>query len=545
MHMRTLRFLLTQLDSFTTMFWLLVVVGLLDGAAGFAVPILLSEVTKNPAAGLPASGRILAILATCFSSTLVLQWCLRRWAESLSGWLSNELRATLLCRAEKLRAPVLSRYHSGYLASLINQVASTVGALSTSVIWLIGHLVMTLTLFFICTARESLVLACINSLFLTSFVAISVILSRRILPFADTMNTTLASVMERFFDLLTNIVTVKKLGIIAWAESSLRHQSRANNRAIAAFQRFHAHRWFLLHSIFFASFLTTIAFLLQRINANVTSPSILILFIAGLATVRGQAERLSELIKSFMEADAYVCRLEEILNLITPSGSQDVPPLESITIQDLSFVHPDSTHRIEVPEFTLRAGDRILVTGRSGQGKSTLLAILAKQQAPLQGQLLWNGMPYESYNDSLTHSFAIVSQEAELFDLSLRENLTLDRTIADSLIYSLLEKLDLTDLIRSLPEGLDSRVGERGLRLSAGQKQRINLARALLLERPILLLDEPTSHLDAATETCVLACLAAVDAATTLVIVSHHPSLHALCSRAYTFEKGVLRELAQ
>jgi ATP-binding cassette subfamily C protein LapB len=523
------------------MFWLLLLIGALDGVAGFSIPILLAEFTKKPHEGLSLGFKLLPVVAACLTATLLLQWCLRRWGEALGGWVSNDIRRKLFREAEGLSIETLSCYHSGYLASLINQVTSAAGSTCTTIVWLIGHLTVTLVLFLAFTARESVSLAVANLLLLLVFVAISVLLARKIVPLADAINTTGAGLTERFFDLLTNISTVKRLGIIQWAEHALGDTSASNNRAITNFQRFHANRWFLLHSIFFTSYLSTIAFLLYRIDMQLVAPSMLILFVAGFSTVRGHAERLAELIKSLLEGDAYVSRLQAILSEGAVSGSNKVPDLRSLELHNVLFHYPNSEHLISIPDFLLRAGDRVLITGRSGQGKSTLLALLANQRSPSSGTRLWNNTPYSTFDQSLAYSFALVSQEVELFNLSLRENLVLGRQIEDEELITLLSRLDLNELLQSLPQGLDTRVGEKGLRLSAGQKQRINIARALLLKRPIILLDEPTSHLDPATEEKVIACLSQIAPATTVIIVSHHATIHALCNRHYQFSGGVLR----
>lgn len=541
--MKTLRFLFTHLGAFRSAFWLLLLVGALDGAAGFSVPILLAEFTRNPQLGMTLAPRLLPLLAICLIATLVLQWCLRRWGEALGGWLANDVRLSLFCRAEALRIETLSKQHSGYLASLINQVAGTAGSTCTTIIWLVGHLSITLALFFVFTARESIQLATANLLLLIVFVSISVLLSRKIVPLAGRINATSAALAERFFDLLSNISTVKRLGIIQWAQRKLQDESTTNDRAIGAFQRFHANRWFVLHVIFFSSYLTTIVFLLHRIDAKTVAPSMLILFVAGFATVRGHAERLAELIKSLLEGNAYVSRLQNILDAAQATGTKSVPPFATIECHNVLFRYPDNTQEISIPEFTARAGERILITGRSGQGKSTLLSLLANQRTPSSGSFTWSGSPYSDFNDSLSHSFALVSQEVELFNVSLRENLTLGREVEEGELITLLSRLDLHELLTALPEGLGTLVGEKGLRLSAGQKQRINLARALLLKRPILLLDEPTSHLDPGTEEKLIDYLSNIDPAITVVVVSHHSAVHSLCTRHYEFAGNILRPI--
>lgn len=540
--MTALRFLLSHLGPFALGFWLLLLVGALDGAAGFSVPILLSEFTKQSAPRSNVVREIMPLLAVCLVSSLILQWCLRRWAEALQTWFGNDLRIRLFREVEALSLEVLSQHHSGYITSLINQVSGSVGSLTTTILWLIGHITVTLVLFFICTAHESVALAWANVSLLALFVGVSVILARRMVPLADRLNKTSALAAERFIDLLTNVSTVKKLGIASWGERLLRNEFALNNQAASSLQRFHANRWALLHSIFFATLLATIALILSRVASGATSPSILILFIAGFSTIRSHVERLSELIRSLLETNAYITRLTSITAQRPSVGTLTVTHMSKITLKDVSFSYRGSTQQISIPYLSLHAGERVLITGESGQGKSTLLSILAGQRITTIGQCLWNDSLYQHYNHSLQEACALASQEAELFNLSLRENLRMGRQDSDEELRALLSQLGLDDLLTSLPEGFDTKLGEKGLRLSVGQKQRINLARAILLKRPVLLLDEPTSNLDEYSERCVLRCLASIDAKTTIVIVSHQRAFRSFCSRWFEFEGGILSE---
>ena len=526
------------------MFWVLLLVGALDGAASFSVPILLAEFTKPPISS-DLFWRAVPLITFCLVASLFLQWCLRSWGESLSGWFGNALRLKLFARTERLSIDTLSAYHSGYLASLINQVASSVGTLSSTIVWLLGHLTTVLFLFVYFTAKESPEMALINLTILAVFVAVGVLLARKIVPLADDRNTTQAVVMARFIDLLTNISTVKKLGIISWADQKLRADSAMSDASVFRFQRFHASRWCLLHGIFYTSFIATIGFMLVQVEKGAASASILILFIAGFGRIQNQAERLSELIKSLLETNAYVGKLEAILGKERAFGERDVSPLQEIFCRTIVHRYGERAQDVVVPEFALQAGERVLISGPSGQGKSTFLSILAHHRVPRSGECRWNGVAYSEYNEALTHSFALVSQEAELFNLSLRENLTMDSAVSDEEVLTLLHDLGLNDLMQSLPEGLNTQVGEKGLRLSSGQKQRINIARALLLKRPVLLLDEPTSHLDKASEELVIKRLSQLSPTVTMVIVSHHAELRSLCSREFVFRDGVMREVSR
>ncbi len=135
---------------------------------------------------------------------------------------------------------------------------------------------------------------------------------------------------------------------------------------------------------------------------------------------------------------------------------------------------------------------------------------------------------------------SMISQEIELFNISLRDNIVLGETVDDGRLLELLDAVDLGDWVRGLTDGLDTIVGEKGIHLSVGQKQRVNLLRGVLLNREVLLLDEPTAHLDAATEQRVVTFLGRHLAGKTAIIVSHRPALQTLCQRHYRMAGGVL-----
>ena len=154
-----------------------------------------------------------------------------------------------------------------------------------------------------------------------------------------------------------------------------------------------------------------------------------------------------------------------------------------------------------------------------------------------------DGLPYEKINAGFfTKNIAAVSQETELFNLSLRDNVVLGKNIEDKTIMDIFDKLDLLPWMEGPEKGLDTIVGEKGTRLSAGQKQRVNLARGILFGREILLLDEPTSHLDSATEKKVTDFLSCHLADKTVVIVTHRKDLETICNRRYIVREHSLVE---
>ena len=130
-----------------------------------------------------------------------------------------------------------------------------------------------------------------------------------------------------------------------------------------------------------------------------------------------------------------------------------------------------------------------------------------------------------------------------VIDLSIRDNLCLGKNISDEKILELLDEAGLTSWYNQLPEGLETVVGERGIKLSAGQKQRLNLIRGILIDKELYFFDEPTSNLDSVTEEKITNMIDKYLCHKTCVIVTHRPRLKQLCNKHYVFEDHMMKEL--
>ena len=173
--------------------------------------------------------------------------------------------------------------------------------------------------------------------------------------------------------------------------------------------------------------------------------------------------------------------------------------------------------------FTVTSGSHIAIVGPSGSGKSTLLKLLLRTWRPDQGQLLLNDHDIGAYKQQdLLALYSVVDQDTFLYNDTLRNNLLLAQPDAsDDQILMVLEQVGLTALLQTLPAGLDTWIGEQGLRLSGGERQRVAIARALLKDAPILLLDEATAHLDPITEHTLLHTLQTLMQERTTLMVTH------------------------
>ncbi|HKO10129.1 MAG TPA: ABC transporter ATP-binding protein [Alphaproteobacteria bacterium] len=199
----------------------------------------------------------------------------------------------------------------------------------------------------------------------------------------------------------------------------------------------------------------------------------------------------------------------------------------AIRFDRVSFAYPGASHRaLTEVSLAIAPGGTAALVGPSGAGKTTAANLLLRFWDPSEGAITLDGLDLRDYAlDHLRRRIALVAQDTYLFNDTLRANVRLARPeAAEEEIALAVERAALAEFVESLPEGLDTRVGERGVQLSGGQRQRVAIARAFLKNAPVLILDEATSHLDAISEAQVRAALAALMRDRTTIVIAHRLS---------------------
>ncbi|MGO9488654.1 MAG: thiol reductant ABC exporter subunit CydD [Solirubrobacteraceae bacterium] len=210
------------------------------------------------------------------------------------------------------------------------------------------------------------------------------------------------------------------------------------------------------------------------------------------------------------------------------------PAVAEIEIEDLDVTYPGrSKPALEDVSLTLGAGEVTALVGPSGCGKSTLLQVLLGLIRPDGGSVRIGGVELAELDpDAWRRQLAWVPQRPHLFNASIAENVRLGRSGAtEPEVWRALSDAGLADPIRALPRGLDTRLGERGAGLSAGERQRLALARAFLRDAPLLVLDEPTANLDGETELELVQSIRRLSRGRTVLLVAHRPALTAMADR--------------
>lgn len=212
-----------------------------------------------------------------------------------------------------------------------------------------------------------------------------------------------------------------------------------------------------------------------------------------------------------------------------------------IEFRQLSFSYPEQ-EQLALSEISLviRPGEKVGIIGRSGSGKSSLAKLIVGLYQPAAGSLLLDGIDARQLDISdVRHNVGYVPQDIQLFSGTLRDNLISGaRYVEDDLIVRAAELAGVHELARLHPRGYELQVGERGCQLSGGQRQNVALARALLLDPPVLLLDEPTSAMDNTGEAQLKQRLAGIIADKTLLLVTHRASMLSLVDRLIILDRG-------
>jgi ATP-binding cassette subfamily B protein len=239
---------------------------------------------------------------------------------------------------------------------------------------------------------------------------------------------------------------------------------------------------------------------------------------------RAAGERVFEILDEQVEAGA-VAKIADPGTAITDRGYK-ARILGDIRYDDVSFSYTEGLPALRRVSFHAPPGARIALVGSTGAGKSTLVNLLVRFYEFTSGQIYVDGRPIRDYElRALREAIGVVTQESFLFNGSIRENLLMGKPDAsDAELWRAVDAANAREFIERLPDGLESVVGERGVKLSVGEKQRLSIARALLKDPPILILDEATASVDTATERLIQEALERLMANRTSIVIAHRLS---------------------
>lgn len=295
----------------------------------------------------------------------------------------------------------------------------------------------------------------------------------------------------------------------------------------------------------FSGMATIIAGVYLIIDGNLSVGALVASYMLG-SRVMAPLGQIAGLITRYQQAQITMRSTDAMMAMPQERQSKQ-RPLErthlkgALDMHKVTFAYPGaSTPALVAASLHMQPGERIGIIGRSGSGKSTLARLIMGFYAPAEGQLLLDGLDLRQLDVAdLRHQIGYVAHDLPLLSGSLRDNLTLGaRYVSDARMLEVAEMTGVNELARQHPQGFDRPVGERGQLLSGGQRQAVLLARALLLDPPILVLDEPTSAMDNASEEALKARLATWVQGKTVLLITHRTSMLSLVDRLIVLDNG-------
>lgn len=270
-----------------------------------------------------------------------------------------------------------------------------------------------------------------------------------------------------------------------------------------------------------------------------------VLFLVNQVQYNGPALDLVEEELTTFDTDKHGESREHVESPRTHTSAPVLRLKDALRLENVTFRYPTRAEpALSQISINIGPGESLGIVGPTGSGKSTLLDIMLGFLTPDSGSITVDGVPMEQCREGWQRSIGYVPQDVYLVDDSLRANVSLGwrgDDIDDAAVAEAIRLAELDDVVRELSAGLDTVVGERGVRLSGGQRQRLGLARALYTRPTVLVLDEATSNLDTATEQRIVDTLAELRSGLTTILVTHRISTVRDCDRILYLERGTIR----
>ncbi len=427
-------------------------------------------------------------------------------------------------------AGILSHFVTGTLVGLLPLILTFLGAL---------------ILMFRIDAQIALLAALLTPL----FILVIKLLGRQIRPLSTQLSREHASTLAQVEENLNLLPVIK--AFTREADESSRH--RDQHQRLLELSTQHLRLQSLLSPCIHFLAGSAIVLLLwlssQRLVAGELTPAeIISLLLYGLLLVR-PISTLASIYGQIQNTRGAAVRLIELFSVAPEPNDEstpDLPPIKGeIQFKDIHFCYFERDKILERLDLTIQAGETIAIIGANGVGKSTLIHLLMRFADPQEGQILIDDIDISKRSiQSLRSQIGLVSQQALLFNGSAAENIGYSDTDADrEQIIEAAKAARAFDFIQQLPNGFDTLIGDQGVRLSGGQKQRLALARALLKNPPILILDEATAMFDPEGERGFIEECHDLLQQRTVILITHRPASLALADRVIRLKDGRAQEI--
>jgi ATP-binding cassette subfamily B protein len=533
-----------------------VICGLLFTGLGIVPPLLVREMLLWLEPGEePGNFTMLALLAaSVYSARGAMRYCYGLSSHIAAYNTLHRLTNRVYAHLQTMSPSYLNRRHSG------NLVARSIGDVD-AIEDFIAHGIPETVLAVVIPITMSVVLLFINwqlaivALVPLPFLAIVMyVLRKRTRNYWGHVRKQFATVSALMSDFLNGIKVIQTFQAYQVTAARLQFQSKNYRDKIV-----HANKWSLVPAgvveVFSGAGIVCVIYAgtwmvaaSSDFQLQVSTPD-LVVFLMYLGQIFMPFLRLATMTDHIQKAAASATRVFELLDAkpdIVDAADARPPrdPRYDIAFEDVEFAYQVGESVLAGTSFSIAQNEIVALVGETGVGKSTACQLLVRFFDVTQGAVRVGGVDVRELPlDYLRRQIAMVPQEMFLFEGSIRENLLIGKADAtEAELLTAIQQADAMEFVDSFTEGLDTIVGERGVRLSGGQKQRVGIARALLKDAPILVLDEATSAVDVETETAIRNAIQRAAKGRTVLIVAHRLATIRTASRIVVLEKGKVAE---
>lgn len=490
---------------------------------------------------------LMSLVFACYTLTSVCTYIRIRWGHYLGVWIENDMRSDLFNHLQKLSFSYFDRHKTGDIMSRISNDLFNIAEVAhhgpedvvISILTIIGAYI----LMFIINAPMSL----ISIIPLPIMAVYGIVFNKKLKNRNRAIRKSISEINVTAENSIQGIREVKSFSQERFQEkkfsSSNEKLKSSREKMYSSMAQYNAGMEFMRQLYYFI----TICGGVVLIALGKMGVADLTTFILYVSVVLPPIDRLINFTEQFTQGVASFERFEEIMDtspdiVDSPFAKDLVVTKGEINYKDVSFSYSDGEEEIVIHGLDLHipGGKKIALVGESGAGKTTTVSLLARFYERTGGSITIDGIDINTVTqESLHRAIGFVQQSIFLFDASIRENLRYGKPDAkDDELWDALEKANLAEFVRTLPDGLDTQVGEHGTRLSGGQKQRLSIARVFLKNPPILVFDEATSSLDTESETLISSAFNTLSKGRTSIIIAHRLSTVIDSDMIFVLDKG-------
>lgn len=479
-----------------------------------------------------------AILITSifiFSKSIrcIANYILRKISDNYLYNYSNIQYLEYYKKVTKVPVETLSKYQTGYLENIIEKTSTLVSKLLRAEYI---SIILSFVFFFYTIYNQSIYLFFI-SLILSIF---CVLLSVKILIKANKQVENLYDQEYEYSsiyqDYINNIRTIKALNNNKYFEKNIKIEGTKCYTQNKKYVNYYSAEELVRNILIILPFIFAIIKAVIDLSNGADTLGIIAFYISLQVEMGFIFDELSNNIVGWFELKAIKKKLDDLFRKI--DERKVVTDFNKIELSNINLRYKECKFDIIVDNLVINKNDKISITGKSGQGKTSIINLILGNISSYTGNVKIDN---HDIND-IRLDVGVVSQEIELFNMSIKDNLCLDKNISEDQITEYLRELELDEILL-FEDGIDTLVGEKGLKLSTGQKRRINILRSYLMDKDIYILDEPTSNLDKHTEEIVVDFILKYFNCKTLIITTHNEKINEICNKFYTFNNHKLKEI--